>query len=264
MEHRNLSDYSIKKVATTEYRNQRLNNVDFSGQRLDHLRFFDCTLTHCSFDHATCRDLRMWGTTLCDCTFSETDLRDSALGGIQNGKCNRFERVQFQGTDMRGTAYTSAEFTNCCFDHVKLAKVDFQGSRFKHSIFRGELQEVLFYDHGFQGEAFEPNRMENVDLSGAQLRWVEFRRLDLETTVLPSDEDHIIIPNYPAFLDYALRELQGATSLPDRVLLTRFQMSKKWLAPRRRVGIFNRLDFLERPEGNETISRLTYLLANVA
>jgi uncharacterized protein YjbI with pentapeptide repeats len=256
-----LSDYSVTRVETTEYRSQRLNNVDFSGQRLEHLRFFDSALTNCSFDRSTCRDIRMWGTTVRDCTFREADIRDSALGSAQNGKLNCFERVLFDRTDMRGTAYQSAVFINCRFDHAKLTKVDFQGSRFTRCVFRGELREVLFYDRGFRGEALEANRMENVDFSDAQLHRVEFRRLDLDTVVLPTDQNHIIIPNYRVFLDYALRELQGATSLPDRVLCSHLQMERKWLGPRRTTGILNRLDFLERPEGDEIISRLNELIA---
>jgi uncharacterized protein YjbI with pentapeptide repeats len=262
MKERKPSDYSIAQIKTTEYRNQRLDNANFSGQQLEHLRFFDSVLTNCSFDHATCRDLRMWGTTLRDCTFREADIRDSALGSVRDGKFNRFEGVLFDHTDMRGTGYQSAVFVNCRFDHAKLTKVDFQGSRFSQSFFRGELREVLFYDHGFRGEALEANRMEKVDFSEAQLRWVQFRRLNLEAVVFPSDEDHIIIPNYRAFLDYVLRELKGASSRPDRVLFCLLQLEQKWLGPRRSTGILNRLNFLEDPEGNEIISRLNRLLAN--
>jgi uncharacterized protein YjbI with pentapeptide repeats len=259
-----ISDYTVRRVETTDHRDQRLDNVDFSDQRIDHLRFFDCTLTGCSFDHATCRDIRMWGTTLRDCTFRGADIRDSGLGSAHGGKFNRFEGVLFEGTDMRRTAYQSAVFTDCRFDHADLAKVDFQGSRFTRCTFSGLLREVLFYDHCFRGEALEANRMEDVDFSGAQLRWVQFRGLDLGTVVLPSDEDHIIISNYPAFLDYALRELEGATNLPDKVLFVRLQSERKWLGPRRTTGVLNRLDFLERPEGNEVLARLNDLLASIS
>ncbi len=206
----------------------------------------------------------MWGTTIRDCSFSGTNLRESGMGGVDGRKINTFDGVRFDHTDMRGTAHHAAVFTDCSFDHAKLTKVDFQGSRFKRCIFRGELREVLFYDHGFRGEAFEANRMENVDFSGAQLRWVEFRRLDLDSVIFPTDEDHIIIPNYPAFLDYALRELQGSKSHADKVLFVQLQSEKKWLGTRRTTGVFNRLDFLEYPEGSEAISRLKELRSNVA
>jgi uncharacterized protein YjbI with pentapeptide repeats len=264
MKERKLSDYSIARIKTTEHRNQHFSNADFSGRQFEHLRFFDSTLTNCSFDNAICRDLRMWGTTFRDCTFRQADIRDSALGPAHGGKCNRFEGVLFDRTDMRGTCYQSAVFVNCRFDHANLTKVDFQGSRFTRCVFRGELREVLFYDQGFRGEALEANQMEKVDFSGAQLRWVEFRRLDLETVVFPSDNDHIVIPNYRTFLDHALRELQGSSSLPDRVLFSQLQMEQKWLGPRRSTGILNRLDFLESPEGHEVISRLHQLLADVS
>jgi hypothetical protein len=73
-----------------------------------------------------------------------------------------------------------------------------------------------------------------------------------------------MIPHYRAFLDYALRELQGASSLPDRVLFSSLQLEQKWLGPRRSTGILNRLDFLESHTGGEVISRLNQLLANVS
>lgn len=264
MKDRELFDDAVTRVATTEYRNQRLDNVDFGRQQLEHLRFFDCTLSNCSFDDANCRGLRMWGTTIRDCTFTRTDLRDSALGGVYGRKINRFEGVRFDHADMRSTAHHAAVFTECIFDQANLTKVDFQGSRFTRCAFRGVLRGILFYDHGFRTEAFEANRMENVDFSGAQLRWVEFRRLDLDSVIFPTDEDHLIIPDYPAFLDYALRELQEPRSHADKVLLVRFQLEKKWLGARRTTGVLNRLDFLECPGGDEGISRLDELRSSVA
>jgi fluoroquinolone resistance protein len=264
MDRPKLSDYTITRVDTTQYRNQTFDKVDFSNQQVEHLRFFDCTLTNCSFDHADCRDLRMWGTTIRGCTFTGTNLRDSALGGVDGRKINRFESVRFDHTDMRGTAHHAAVFADCSFDHAKLTKVDFQGSRFTRCTFRGELREVLFYDHGFRGEGFEANRMENVDFRAAQLRWVEFRRLDLDSVIFPTDEDHIIIPDYPKFLDYALRQLQESKSHADKVLLVRLQSEKKWLGPRRTTGVFNRRDFLEYPEDSGVILRLNELRSNVA
>ena len=257
-----LSDYKIARVPVTEFRNQRIDAVDFGGQRLEHVRFFGCTITNCSFDGAFLRDLRMWNTTIRGCTFRKTNLRDSGLGGVQSGRVNHFEGVDFREADMRGTAHGVATFTECFFERTNLTKVDFQGSRFKRCRFRGLLREVMFYDHAFQQEAFEANRMENVDLSGAQLRLVEFRRLGLESVLLPSDEDHAIISNYPAFLDYALSCVEHGSGFPDRMLKCTFEHEKKWLG-RRRIGILNRLDFLEYAEGEETLARFNQLLADV-
>jgi uncharacterized protein YjbI with pentapeptide repeats len=156
MKERKLSDYSITHIKTTEYRNQRLDNTDFSGQQLEHLRFFDSTLTNCSFDHSVCRDLRMWGTTLRDCTFREADIRDSALGSAHNGKCNRFEGVLFDRTDMRGTYYQSADFVDCSFDHAKLTKVDFHGGRFTQSVFAASCARFFSMTTDFVARRLKP------------------------------------------------------------------------------------------------------------
>lgn len=264
MKERRLSDYKVTQVATREFRNRRIAGADFTGQRLEGLRLFDSVFTNCSFDGAVCRDLRMWGTTVRDCTFRRTDLRDSGLGGVLEAKVNNFERVDFSGADLRRTAHGSSVFTECVFDQTNLTKVDFQGSRFTRCRFRGELREVLFYDHGFDLETFEANRMEDVDFSGAQLRWVAFRRLNLDGVVFPSDENHVIIRHYPAFLDYALDHLQGESSLPDRILYAVFTNAKKWLAPGQSIGVINRLDLVEGAGGRDTLVRLDYLLANAA
>jgi uncharacterized protein YjbI with pentapeptide repeats len=118
--------------------------------------FFDCLLTNSSFDRANCRDLRMWSTTIRDCSFRKTNLRDSGLGGILEGRINHFERVDFSGADMRGTAHGVAAFSDCLFDHTNLTKVEFQGSRFKRCKFIGELREVQFYAMPFAARLFPP------------------------------------------------------------------------------------------------------------
>jgi hypothetical protein len=108
--------------------------------------------------------------------------------------------------------------------------------------------------------------MEDVDFSGAQLRWVEFRRLALDKVLFPLDKDHVIIRNYSAFLNYAVEKLKDASSTPERVLAGRLQERMKWLAPGNSIGIINRLDFLESPglkrtEGKEMLALFDSLLA---
>jgi uncharacterized protein YjbI with pentapeptide repeats len=206
----------------------------------------------------------MWNTTIRDCTFRKANLRDSGLGGTLEGRVNHFEGVDLSGADMRGTAHGAAVFTDCLFDHTNLTKVDLQGSRFTRCRFVGKLLEVIFYDHGFGGEALVANSMEDVDFSDAQLRWVEFRRLALENVRFPSDKDHVIIRNYPAFLSCAVEKFKDARSLPERVLAMGFKHRLKWIAPGESIGVINRLHILEGPGGKETLALFDSLVADAA
>jgi uncharacterized protein YjbI with pentapeptide repeats len=232
-------------------------DLDFSGSRLDEIRFVDCTIRNCVFDNASCSGWRMWSTSVYDSSFSSANLRRASLGGVLNGKTNRFENVCFGRADMRGTIHGSAPFIGCAFDGARLTKVDFQGSRFARCTFRGEVREVLFYNHAFKGESFPQNTMEDVDFGSASLRHVEFRKLNLDHVKFPVDSEHLVLPNYPASLDYALTQL-CEDDIPSRMMRAYLENCRKWIGPRQKVGLFNRLDFLELfgEEGSARMERL--------
>jgi len=184
----------------------------------------------------------MWGTTVADSSFHSADLREAALGGVEYGKRNIFRAVDFSRADFRQTAHGSAEMIDCIFDNAKLVKIDFQGTVFVRCRFVGELNEVLFYRHAFGGEAFPPNEMEFVDFSGARLRNVEFRGLDMASVKWPNDEEHIVIDNYRQTLDRVLGELEMRSDVPGRKLRARLAMMRKWAGPNQLKGIISKAD----------------------
>jgi uncharacterized protein YjbI with pentapeptide repeats len=219
--------------------------IDFSKCRLESLRFFDSVIENCSFDGAQCRDWRIWGTTIRNCSFRGADLRGSALGGIDNGKRNSFQKVDFTKADLRRTAHGSADMTACVFINANLSKVDFQGTIFVDCTFAGELREVLFYRHAFRGEAFPPNEMKGVDFRRARFRYVEFRGLDMDDVQWPEDSDHVVVENYKVALDRMLEFVRHRSDTPAQVIASTLELDRKWAGPNQRRGVINKADLLE-------------------
>ncbi|MFI5456795.1 MAG: pentapeptide repeat-containing protein [Isosphaerales bacterium] len=230
----------------TKLRGAAWKSLDFSGSRLNDLKFFDSTISDCVFDKCRCRNWGLWGTKVSDTSFRSANLRESALGGVAPGTWNTFLRVDFTAADLRGTAYGSPEFVGCTFKDTRLAKVDFDGSRFTDCSFKGELKEVCFNRTSFMKglEDFPPNEMLRVDLSHAQLRDVEFRELDLETVKFPADADHIVLENYPDTLDRLIEAFKGQTGLGSRGFAAYLACYRKWAGPRQKRGVLNKKDVL--------------------
>ena len=222
-------------------------SIDFSGSELPGLRFLDCRIRNCVFDRCRMSDLRVWRTDFANVSLRSADLRGAMLGGTRekDGRRVSFHDVDFTAADMRGTMYGAAEFVRCKFNHAKLVKVDFQSSTFTDCSFEGELRGVLFYRRGFDGERFPPNEMKRVDLRRAKLRWSEFRGLDLDEVSFPADEDHIVIEKFPETIDRLLEHFRGRSDLNSRKLVGRFELDKKWLGSRQRVGVLNKHDLVE-------------------
>jgi uncharacterized protein YjbI with pentapeptide repeats len=235
----------VKLDGLMSFKNATFQSLDFTGSQLNHLRFINCTLDNCVFNNCSCQDWRLWATTVTNTCFQSANLRDALLGGVENGKRNSFQNVDFSKTDLRGSCYTASEFTNCVFKNTRLDRVDFQTSTFADCTFEGELREVLFYRRGFKAEAFPENKMTNVDFRHAKLRWVEFRGLDLESVRFPEDNDHIIVNDYAKTLDRLVQTFKDKTDLNSRKLAGIFMMDQKWAGAKQQRGVWNKNDLLE-------------------
>ena len=123
----------------------------------------------------------------------------------------------------------------------------------------------MFYDHGFKTGKPDPNPMEDVDFSEAELRWVEFRRLDLDRVELPKSTDHLVVHDYRCVLEGAIRELQ--TDARRKGLRGVMENRLKWAGPHQEQGEFNRRDFVEmgdEAEAEFAVSLLRRLEAECA
>ncbi len=234
-------------------------NLDFTGSKLNGLRLFGCDLSNCRFDRCQLRDFRVWATNFSECSFTGANLRKAVLGGVQNGKRNSYSVVDFSDADLRETIYKAAAFERCIFRNAKLQKIDFQTSTFENCVFEGELRDVLFYRHGFEGDAFPENEMINVDFSGAKLHDVGFRGLALDQVKLPEDAEHIVIVNVVATLDKLISALKQQNDTIAMKLTAFLNIDRKWIAPNQAQKVINTQDLVEIV-GVDGVHRLRELL----
>lgn len=234
--------------------------LDFQGADLRGLHFSDCAITGCSFESANCRDWKAWSTRLESTSLVGADLRGSALGAIRGKSRNSFFDVDFSRANLEGTTYVSADFDECVFHNSRLKGVDFQGSVFRRSVFGGPLDEVLFYRHAFGGAHFPPNKMEEVDLSGAILRFVEFRGIDMESVSWPSTEFHWIVQDYVPSISRLAELFSSRSDLPSRKAASILHLMLKWAGPRQTCGVIGKLD-IEEAGGAELVAEFGNLLS---
>jgi uncharacterized protein YjbI with pentapeptide repeats len=246
--------WSVEKLqGYLEFRNVRFENLDFSRAELRYCRFFTSRIVNCRFDGARCESWGLWGVDVINSSFRGAGLRDAALGPWYEGRGSTYRSVDFSRADIRGATSSSATYVDCDFSNSRLDKIDFQSSSFVRCRFAGSVREVLFYDLAFGTKKQNPNLMEDVDFSEAQLHWVAFRRLNLDRVRLPEDKNHLIVKNYRCVLQRALAAVKDDESRHGRGLRRVLANYLKWAGPKQAVGVFNRLDFAEAwgKEGEE-------------
>ena len=222
-----------------------LADLDLSDARLPRFRLFRSTIRNCRFDRAVCRDWRLWATDIVDSSFAGSELGDSALGTWHRGRGNAYQRVSFVEANLRGAAHAApATFIDCDFSHAILVKNEFSGTSFVRCRFAGLLREVIFHATSFVVPEAGRGRFEDVDFSEAQLRWCDFRGIDLDRVIFPSDDDHVIVTD----LRCALTKTLAAYPAPPpaiRGVLAVLRHTLKWASEPQRRTVFNTRDFVE-------------------
>lgn len=214
-------------------------NLDFSKNKLAGLRLMGGVVENCRFDGCNLQDVRIWATLFRDVSFEGANLRGSALGGAHEVVRNTFLDVDFSKANLSGTTYQAAAFERCAFSNAKLTKIDFQSSTFKDCRFEGELNDVLFYRHGFKGENYPPNEMVNVDFTRAKLRSVGFRNLVLDRVRFPQDSEHIVIKNFARSIDQMTEMLSRQNDVTAKKLIAFIRIDREWLLPNQAQGVIN-------------------------
>jgi uncharacterized protein YjbI with pentapeptide repeats len=248
---RNIGRYFVEEVEQKpQLTNVEVRDIDFTGAILQHLRFDGCTVGHCSFELADCRGFGTWNSTFVDCSFAGANLRDSAFGGVDRSE-NRFESIDFSKAHMRGLASSAAVYERCSFDHAELKRVDFQASQLIDCRFAGELREVIFSRVTAPGvpRRTRTNSIVNVDFSKANLRWCEFRGVDVRNAIFPRDENHLVIENVGCVLRRCLAALEDVESFEAHAARTLLSGYLKWLDTDNTYGMINRLDICEAAKG---------------
>jgi uncharacterized protein YjbI with pentapeptide repeats len=228
-----------------EIRGGRWRDVDFSLSNLPSLRLFDMQVVNCLFDNCDLPDLRMWGTKFSGVSFREACLKGASLGAVHQARRMVYDGVDFSRADLRGAHSQAAEFNDCLFHEARLDKVDFGGSNFVDCRFTGELREVLFYRRPFGMADGPENQMKRVDFSQARLRWCAFRGLDLDEVLLPQDDEHIVLRDYPLVLSALLERYENRSEPGWKRFCAVLADCQKWLGPSQTVGVINKADLLE-------------------
>lgn len=240
-------------------------SLDFSGSRLPWGMLDGCTIRNCVFDGCDCTCWRTWANTFEDTSFRSASLRGAGLGGQdQEGRWNRFYRVDFTDTDLRDTTYGAAEFTGCRFKKNRLRKINFDGCAFTDCTFEGEMREVLFESEGLSVKPGPRNEMRGIDLRGAKLREVHFRKLDPVDVCFPDDPEVIVIEDN--YAETARAVLQAVTGCNDRASIAiggYFKSLLNWALPNQRRGVVYKEGF-RKLTGEESVRRLEELLRSFA
>ena len=224
-------------------------DVDLSHVSYPSLRLMFCSFKNCRFDGAQLRDLRVWASSFHHCSFRGAHLREFSFGGELDGRFNSFHDCDFTDADLRGAGPGAAVMIRCTFDKTNLRKVEFSGTQLTQCVFRGLLREVIFHAHCFNSPHAPPNRMVAVDLSQAQLRWCDFRELDLDTVIPPSQKDHVIVRELSGFLRLALPRYERLAPSPEVAAV--LGHVAKWKGPNQRIAIFHRKDLAEMLDHEE-------------
>lgn len=253
---------NVAKISgITKIERARWTRLDFTSAKLAHLLFLGCSIEDCVFDQSCCSDWGVWNTEFIRCSFRGTDLKDSALGAVDDfGRRNRFVEVDFSAADMRRTVWQAAQMNGCAFHDTKLDRVDFGTTVFVDCIFSGELRETIFSRKGFRGERFPPNDMERVNLSRASLRLVEFRGTSLDTAILPSGDDHIVIENLEEVLARLIPLVAAQQRVGWRSVRILLESMKKWAGAGQKRNVLSKSDIVEQV-GPDGLSQFLQLLS---
>jgi uncharacterized protein YjbI with pentapeptide repeats len=232
----------------------RLEGIDFSEAGLAGLRLERCWVVGCRFDDALAENWAMWGTRFVDCTFRRARMRGSQLGAMAKRRPldlfrkdidTAWRKVDFSEADLRA-CHAGAHFEDCDFSNAKLEKFDFGDSSLHRCRFAGDLEEVEFAAAGWRDGADPVETLWDVDFRAARLRWVAFRRLNLDHVQLPDGDDHLILGRFPCVLERALELLRDATEPASLALRGLLEWDKEWLGPCQEVGVIH-LSMLENP-----------------
>jgi uncharacterized protein YjbI with pentapeptide repeats len=252
-------DAQFSKVDAGVIQSPKWRDLDFSGSKLAGLRLALGQVENCRFDNCDLQGARFWATVFRGVSFKSANLRGAVLGGVVDDVRNTFVEIDFHATNLSSTTYQAAAFERCSFRNAKLSKIDFQSSTFKDCSFEGDLTDVMFYRHGFEGQKFPPNEMLNVDFSRAKLHDVGFRGLTLDRVTLPTGPDHIVFKDVPATLDKLFAALEKQGDPTAKLLVAFLSIDREWVAPNQAQAVISVQD-LEEVAGVEGAVRLRELV----
>jgi uncharacterized protein YjbI with pentapeptide repeats len=186
-------------------------DADLSFANLGGALFENCCFHNVTLYSANGADVNDWGSSFCEVDLSKANWRGATLG-LEGA---RYKRVSFCWADLRDTRCYRGYFIDCDFSNARLEHIDFQVSHFVRCKFKGKLKQVWFrgyYAIPAHEDAYgktEPNLMEDVDLSEAELWDVMFTdNCDLSRVIPPQDGKHIVFHDWMGTLKRVKQEVE--------------------------------------------------------
>lgn len=183
---------------------KKFEHLDFSFIDIVNTEWRNCSFLKCGFDSIVFKRNVFINCRFIDVVFSGcifTDCQMAVNSGKQSGI---FENVQFDNCQITRTDFNFPLIKNCRFLNNIYTETDFDGSRFYHSSFEGEMDTVEFRGYSVLANAggifsrVEPrkfkNPMEQVDFSQARFRYVNFSNgINLSACRFPDDGHGFLI-----------------------------------------------------------------------
>ena len=226
-----VAGFETGLVNPVRMRNVELDSLDFSGAVWRGLSLTTARVTNCVFDDADFSGLNVQGVQFIDCSFRGADVRDASLCGnpryfVGWRRLTSWTRVDFTGSDLRGTAHLAERYVDCDFSNARLDRVDFDAARHTRSRFSGRLEEVEFSRTSrwlmWRGSV---NTMFGVDFSRADLVDCGFWALDLAHAVLPVTAQHAVFAPKVAVAKRVLQLLRNEDD-PGALIDLRVRMER--------------------------------------
>ena len=224
--------------------NSRLESVDFTHARLPGLTFRGATFVDCLFDRGDLDNAKFGACRFERCSFARAELSVVSLGEIGNplGRplSSQFIDCRFANATLGFTFSWGSEFTRCDFSRTRFRDTHWYGCSFLDCVFAGEIRgsEFRSTDPATRMRP-RPDMLDGVDLSRTSLVECEFYGLNFDRTVFPHDNDHLVVEDFPCFLEHAIALLTDHKTKAAEYNLHKMTRERARLGPAQRRGVIN-------------------------
>jgi uncharacterized protein YjbI with pentapeptide repeats len=192
-----------QKAGSLRLSSKTFESIDLSYADISYSRLEKCSFVNCVFEETKALEVRAYAIVFSMCIFRRADLSCSYIWNLGTN-AGMLNQVEFIECNLSTCLFSFPVIESCVFINCNLKEVDFDGSRFKNCIFKGEIDSAWFRGYSINAQksllgvfnrvdpkAF-PNLMERVNFSESDLLGVTFSHsIDLRQCIFPSDESNI-------------------------------------------------------------------------
>lgn len=227
--------------------NTRLESIDFTHARLPGLTFRRVTFVDCLFDRGYLDNANFGACRFERCSFARAELSVVRFGEIGDplGRPlpSQFIDCRFANATLGFTFSWGSEFTRSDFSRARFRDTHWYGSSFVDCIFAGEIKGSEFRSTDpSERVKRRPGMLDGVDLSRTSLVECEFHGLNFDRTVFPRDNDHLVVEDFPCFLEHAISLLADHKTKAGEYTLHSMTRERTRLGPAQRRGVVNLSD----------------------